>query len=193
MGLFGGIVNGIFNLDEDEDDDTVLGTFGRGLGEGLLEIGKDIIGGLLNDENPDDDPFLTELQEILWNYRNNFGAYSVHLKIHGNSMKIIAYDVNNKKVGTHVMDGWEFTDELINTFNNQTFTMAELLDEDDTTDEENQNQENMIEAPVVATIEPQKEELTIEERLTKLKSLFDSGIIDEEEYKEKRKELIALL
>lgn len=191
MGLFGGIVNGIFNLDEDEDDDTVLGSFGRGLGEGLLEIGKDIIGGLLNDDNPDDDPFLTELQEILWNYRNNFGAYSVHFKIHGNSMKIIAYDVNNKKVGKHIMDGWEFTDELINTFNNQTFTMAELLDEEEATEEE--NQENMIEAPVVATIESPKEEPSIEERLTKLKSLFDSGIINEEEYTEKRKELIALL
>lgn len=33
----------------------------------------------------------------------------------------------------------------------------------------------------------------VEEVSKLLKSLFDSGIIDEEEYKEKRKELIALL
>lgn len=201
MSLFGGIVNGLFNLEEDEDDDTFLGSFGRGIGSGLLDVGKDLLGkgkdiidDLLHDDNPDDDPFVREIQAILWEFRNNHNAFSAHFKIRGDAMTIICYDVNNKKVGKRVMDGWEFSKELIEELNDKTLTMADLLDpveEPETTQiQDNQNSQKMIEAPVAATVVT---EPTVEERLEKLKKLFENGIIDEEEYKEKRKDLIALL
>ncbi len=44
-----------------------------------------------------------------------------------------------------------------------------------------------------AAIEPPQSQNNASERLAKLKQLFDSGIIDENEYKEKKKELLELL
>jgi len=43
------------------------------------------------------------------------------------------------------------------------------------------------------SIEALKPEQSVEERLAKLKQLFESGVLEEDEYKEKRKELISTL